>query len=216
MVKNCMRTLNWVVALWFVSFSASISASEWDEAKQVVEESTQAMIVLLEEGRAVAELESKALGEVVELDAAALQKGMEEVLGDVIDFDSIAKGVMAKFFRQASVKQKESFRIAFKESLLATYSSAVVAFRINDFDIQPNPNEKAKPGRQKVWVKIYANGAAYDLIYTMRKRTNGWMVTNVTLDGINLGLAFRQQFSSAMAKNKGKMDDVIAFWNERS
>jgi len=42
------------------------------------------------------------------------------------------------------------------------------------------------------------------------------MVTNVTLDGINLGLAFRQQFASAMAKNKGNMDDVIAFWNDPS
>jgi ABC-type transporter MlaC component len=39
-------------------------------------------------------------------------------------------------------------------------------------------------------------------------------VTNVTLDGINLGLAFRKQFSSGMMQNKGRMDDVIASWND--
>lgn len=60
-------------------------------------------------------------------------------------------------------------------------------------------------------MKIYANGAAYDLHYAMKKRKQGWMVTNVTLDGINLGLAFRQQFASEMAQNKGSIDDVIAF-----
>jgi phospholipid transport system substrate-binding protein len=47
----------------------------------------------------------------------------------------------------------------------------------------------------------------------MKKRQQGWRVTNVTIDGINLGLAFRQQFASAMAQNEGRMDDVIASWN---
>jgi phospholipid transport system substrate-binding protein len=138
---------------------------------------------------------------------------MEVVLGPVIDFDSISKGVMAKFYRQASAKQIEDFSVAFTHSLLNTYSRALVALRINDFEIQPNPSNSSKPGRQKVWVKVYANGAAYDINYAMKKREQGWMVTNVTLDGINLGLAFRQQFASAMAQNKGNMDDVIAFWN---
>ena len=141
---------------------------------------------------------------------------MEVVLGPVIDFDSIAKGVMAKFYRQASAKQIEDFSVAFKHSLLSTYSRALVALRINNFKIQPNPSSSSKPGRQKVWVKVYANGAAYDINYAMKKRQQGWMVTNVTLDGINLGLAFRQQFAGAMAQNKGNMDDVIAFWNDPS
>ncbi len=92
----------------------------------------------------------------------------------------------------------------------------MVSFKINDFEIQSNSNKSSKAGRQKLWVKVYANGASYDINYAMKKRQQGWMVTNVTLDGINLGMAFRQQFASAMAKNKGNMDDVIAFWNDPS
>ena len=173
------------------------------------------MIGLLEEGRLEAIRNSEIEGEDVAFNEPELLIGMEVVLGPVIDFDSIAKGVMAKFYRQASAKQIEDFSVAFKHSLLNTYSRAVVALRINDFEIQPNPSS-SKPGRQKVWVKVYANGAAYDINYAMKKRDQGWMVTNVTLDGINLGLAFRQQFASAMAQNKGNMDDVIAFWNDPS
>ena len=134
----------------------------------------------------------------------------------VIDFESLAKGVMAKFYRRASPQQIEEFQAVFKRSLLNTYSGAVMSLKINNFEIQPNPTLNKKPGRQKVWVKVLANGAAYDINYAMKKRQQGWRVTNVTIDGINLGLAFRKQFSSAMAQRKGNMDDVIAFWNDPS
>jgi phospholipid transport system substrate-binding protein len=124
--------------------------------------------------------------------------------------------LMAKFYRRASAQQIKDFSLAFKRSLMNTYSRAVVALKINNFEIQSNANNNSKPGRQKVWVKVFANGAAYDINYAMKKRQQGWKVTNVSLNGINLGLAFRQQFSNAMAQNKGNMDDVIAFWNDPS
>ncbi|MCO4836672.1 MAG: ABC transporter substrate-binding protein [Oceanospirillaceae bacterium] len=201
---------------WMALSAVTVQASEWDDASNVIEQSTQAMVALLESGRLEAARSTEAEGETVKFDESQLFLGMEQVLADVIDFDSIAKGVMAKYYRQASEQQIEQFSIAFQQSLLNTYAGAVLAFRINDFEIQTNPSSKAKPGRQKVWVKIYANGAAYDVHYAMKKRNQGWKVTNVTLDGINLGLAFRQQFASEMAKNKGNIDDVIAFWNDPS
>jgi phospholipid transport system substrate-binding protein len=205
-----------VMSVLLLLCALTVKADEWKEASQVVDESTQAMISLLEEGRLEATRNSELAGEAVPLNESELLLGMEVILGPVIDFDSIAKGVMAQFYRQASDQQIETFRLVFRQSLLNTYSRAVVAFKINHFEIQANPNNSNRPARQKVWVKVYANGAAYDINYAMKKRQQGWRVTNVTLDGINLGLAFRQQFASAMAQNKGNMDDVIAFWNNPS
>ncbi|MDC9719942.1 MAG: ABC transporter substrate-binding protein [Gammaproteobacteria bacterium] len=207
---NGFKRLLLGMLLAFCSFVAN--ADEWDKASGVVEQSTQAMIDLLKQSRLEAERKSEIAGQPVALDELEILKGMEVILQPVVDFDSIAKGVMAKFYRRASEQQIEKFRIAFKRSLLNTYSRAVVAFKINKFQIQPNASRSIKPDRQKVWVKVYANGAAYDINYAMKKREQGWKVTNVTLDGINLGLAFRQQFANAMAQNKGNMDDVIAFW----
>jgi phospholipid transport system substrate-binding protein len=216
MIDLYKHTIKVVFMAWFALCVVTVQAAEWDDASKVIERSTRAMVVLLENGRLEAALSTEAEGEAVKFDEAQLFLGMEGVLAGVIDFNSIAKGVMAKYYRQASQQQIEEFSIAFKQSLLNTYAGAVLAFRINDFEIQANPSSKAKPGRQNVWVKIYANGAAYDLHYAMKKRKQGWMVTNVTLDGINLGLAFRQQFASEMAQNKGSIDDVIAFWNDPS
>ena len=191
-------------------------ADEWQEASQVVEKSTQAMLSLLEQGRLDALRDSKTAGETVPLDVPKMLLGMEVILDTVIDFESLAKGVMAKFYRRASPQQIDEFQVVFKRSLLSSYSGAVMSLKINNFEIQLNPTPSKKPGQQKVWVKVLANRAAYDINYAMKKRQQGWRVTNVTIDGINLGLAFRKQFSSAMAQRKGNMDDVIAFWNDPS
>ena len=212
--QNLSKIIGISILLLLCSFI--VKADEWKDASLVVGKSTQAMVDLLEEGRLEAIRSSEAEGEVVAFDEPQLLLGMEVILTPVVDFNTIAKGVMAKFYRKASPKQVKDFRVVLKQSLLNTYSRAVLAFKINDFEIQSNSNSNSKAGRQKIWVKVYANGAAYDINYAMKKRQQGWMVTNVTLDGINLGLAFRQQFASAMAKNKGNMDDVIAFWNDPS
>tara|TARA_B110000503_G_scaffold28210_1_gene45222 strand:- start:7231 stop:7881 length:651 start_codon:yes stop_codon:yes gene_type:complete len=190
-----------------------VKADEWKEAGQVVEKSTQAMLVLLEKSRLEAAQKSEVEGQTVPLDEPKLLLGIDLILDPVIDFESIAKGVMAKFYRRASPQQIDDFRLAFKRSLLNTYARAFVSLNINRFEIQANPSSSNEPGQQKIWVKVYANGAAYDLNYAMKKRQQGWRVTNVTIDGINLGLAFRQQFANAMAQNQGSMDDVIASWN---
>jgi phospholipid transport system substrate-binding protein len=216
MISVNYRSTKVVMSVVLLLCALTVKADEWKEASQAVEKSTQAMIGLLEEGRQEAARKSEIAGETVPLNELELLLGMEVILGPVVDFRSIAKGVMARFYRQASTQQVEDFHLAFKYSLLNTYSRAVVAFKINNFEIQSNPYNSPKPGRQKVWVKVYSSGAAYDINYAMKKGQQGWKVTNVTLDGINLGLAFRQQFANAMVQNKGNMDDVIALWNDPS
>ncbi|MBT7674663.1 MAG: ABC transporter substrate-binding protein [Oceanospirillaceae bacterium] len=211
-IKSTRFTLTVVLLLC----ALMAKADEWQEASQVVGKSTQAMLSLLEQGRLDALRDSETAGETVPLDVPKMLLGMEVIMDTVIDFESLAKGVMAKFYRRASPLQIDEFQAVFKRSLLNTYSGAVMSLEIDNFEIQPNPTLIKKPGRQKVWVKVLANGAAYDINYAMKKRQQGWRVTNVTIDGINLGLAFRKQFSSAMAQRKGNMDDVIAFWNDPS
>ena len=211
-IKSTRFTLTVVLLLC----ALMAKADEWQEASQVVGKSTQAMLSLLEQGRLDALRDSETAGETVPLDVPKMLLGMEVIMDTVIDFESLAKGVMAKFYRRASPLQIDEFQAVFKRSLLNTYSGAVMSLEIDNFEIQPNPSLSKKPGQQKVWVKVLTNGAAYDINYAMKKRQQGWRVTNVTIDGINLGLAFRKQFSSAMAQRKGNMDDVIAFWNDPS
>lgn len=210
--KQLLVTVVWLMSALLYPLQAHANDPQWLAASEVVSDSTQAMIELLQREREDAARKSEITGMPVALDERALLAQMAIILDPVVDFESIAKGVMAKFYRRASAEQIEAFNKTFRTSLLNTYSRAVVAFKINNYEVQPNVSSSTKPGRQKVWVKVYANGAAYSINYAVKLRPQGWKVTNVTLDGINLGLAFRQQFAAAMAQNKGNMDDVIAFW----
>jgi ABC-type transporter MlaC component len=210
--KRFLVTVTLVMSGLAYALQAHANDSEWLAASEVVSDSTHAMIELLKHEREEAIRKSEITGTPVGLDEQALLAQMAIILDPVVDFESIAKGVMAKFYRRASAEQIEAFNASFRTSLLNTYSRAVVAFKINNYEVHPNVSSSTKPGRQKVWVKVYANGAAYNITYAVKLRPQGWKVTNVTLDGINLGLAFRQQFAAAMAQNKGNMDDVIAFW----
>ena len=78
---------------------------EWLAASEVVSDSTQAMIELLQYEREEATRKSEITGASVGLDEQALLAQMAIILDPVVDFESIAKGVMAKFYRRASAVQ---------------------------------------------------------------------------------------------------------------
>ena len=55
------------------------------------------------------------------------------------------------------------------------------------------------------------DGKTYRIEYSMHKKGSQWLVYNVTLDGINVGLNFRNQFAEAMNREQD-MDKVINTW----
>lgn len=118
------------VSILLLLCSFIVKADEWKDASLVVGKSTQAMVGLLEEGRLEAIRSSEADGEVVAFDEPQLLLGMDVILTPVIDFNTIAKGVMAKFYRKASPKQVKDFRVAFKQSLLNTYSRQCLLLKL--------------------------------------------------------------------------------------
>jgi len=125
-IKSTRFTLTVVLLLC----ALMAKADEWQEASQVVGKSTQAMLSLLEQGRLDALRDSETAGETVPLDVPKMLLGMEVIMDTVIDFESLAKGVMAKFYRRASPQQIDEFQAVFKRSLLNTYSGAVMSLEI--------------------------------------------------------------------------------------
>ena len=49
----------------------------------------------------------------------------------------------------------------------------------------------------------------------MRANTSGaWKVRNIIVDGINLGLTYRNQFDGAMSRHGNDIEKVIGNWSE--
>src|SRR5690606_41910804 len=56
------------------------------------------------------------------------------------------------------------------------------------------------------------SGNVYPVTYTMANIDGQWKVRNVIVEGINIGLLFRDQFAQAMQNHRNDLDAVIDNW----
>ncbi|MBK8327196.1 MAG: ABC transporter substrate-binding protein [Moraxellaceae bacterium] len=128
-----------------------------------------------------------------------------------VDFDNFAKGVMGQFYRQASDKQRADFTVTFKQSLIRTYANGLGAYENQKFVVKPY-SAGEDPKKAQVDMDIQTNsGSMIPVTYQMVLDTQGqWKVRNLILNGINLGLTFRNQFASTVEANNGNLTKAIA------
>lgn len=134
-------------------------------------------------------------------------------LGPFIDFDGFAKGVMARYYRRASPKQRAEFADKFQNELIHTYSNALVKFNNQKVEVLPM-DEPPQDGRATVELKVYgSDGTIYPVKYSLSMVDGSWKLRNVVINGINIGLQFRGQFQNYMEQYHGNIDKVIANWD---
>lgn len=61
---------------------------------------------------------------------------------------------------------------------------------------------------------ISASGNKYPVVYAMYLNPKrGWLLENVIVNGVNVGLAFRDKFEQQYAQYKGDFDSILANWS---
>ena len=77
--------------------------------------------------------------------------------------------------------------------------------------------EKGKHRRAKVNMDIQTSeGKEYPIEYALYENDDGrWLLENLILNGVNIGLTFRNQFSEALRKNGGSLDKAINSWSSK-
>jgi phospholipid transport system substrate-binding protein len=140
---------------------------------------------------------------------------VESALVPYIDFDRFSRGVMAKYYRRATPAQREKFKDVFKDDLIRTYATALVEFDNERIRVLPPGNTKPKKAdKTTVKMEVHSkNGTIYPVDYTTMLSNGQWKLINVRVNGINLGLQFRQKFGHAMGSKKGDIGQVIDSWN---
>ncbi len=148
-------------------------------------------------------------------DTDAFVRGLNEVLDPVVDFQGIARSVMTvRYSRQATDEQMERFINTFKRSMVEFYGNALLDFDSGQIKVLPSTGRgQQSADRTSVNMEIRAsNGNVYPVTYTMVNLDGQWKVRNVIVEGINIGLLFRDQFAQAMQANRNDLDAVIDGW----
>lgn len=138
---------------------------------------------------------------------------VEENITPYVDVNGIARGVMGQYYRQANDQQRAQFAKVFKDSLVRTYANGLASYNNQKITFKPF---KAGTDPKKAQVDLEVTGSSgtiYPVTFQMAQDGSGqWKARNLILNGINLGLTFRNQFASAVESNKGSLDQAIANW----
>ena len=187
-----------------ITVSAPVMAN-WQEAAGEVEQSIEEMLNKV----------SPYKGEI-DADLEPLYGELAEVTQDTVDYPYIAKIVMGKYYRRASAQDKLDFEKVFRRTLIKTYAKTLVSFNIKAYELVQPRGVSPKPDKQKVTVKVLsADNKAYSIVNYMVKTDGQWKLVNIVLDGFNLRVTFKNQFSNMAQNSKGNVSAAIAEWSEK-
>ncbi len=185
---------------WMAIFMlASSSAMAADSPKDVIQKAADSLIARLVKERPAFKKDPQILYNIV-----------EENIQPYVDFDGFAKGVMGQYYRQATDKQRAEFTATFRKSLIRTYANGLAAYDNQKFTVKPYvPGDDPKKAQVDMDIQTASNGVV-PVTYQLALGNDGqWRVRNLIVNGMNLGLTFRNQFASTVEANRGNLDQAI-------
>jgi phospholipid transport system substrate-binding protein len=117
------------------------------------------------------------------------------------DFNRMTQLVIGKHWARATAKQKQALVTEFRNLLVRTYASALVAFNNQTVDFKPLI---MKPDDTDVTVRTEVRqpgGQPIPIEYSMYKTAFGWKVYDVAIDNVSLVNNYRASFSNTIRQN---------------
>ena len=152
--------------------------------------------------------------ELFEKDRSLYEDKIKEIFEPMIDFRRVAASVMGKkYYLMATEDQRAEFVLIFKDSLLNTYAETLAQW--GDSSISTVfPSEKENSLRMNVEVKQILNTGTsqYPVSYKLRKNKDGWKIVNIIMNGVNLGLTFRNQFQALAVLHDENIEITLRNW----
>lgn len=126
-----------------------------------------------------------------------------------VDFDGFARGVMGQYYQRATPAQRQAFQASFRGNLLRTYANGLGAYDNQSYSIRRGLPSR-DPSKAVVSMDFKTDtGTTIPVTYQLVQAGNGWKVRNVQLNGIDIGLTFRNQFASTVQSSGGNLDTAI-------
>ena len=199
-----------VILLMFVflqMFGFSFQAYADEKAEELVRQTVEVSVVDL-----LAKFKQER--EFYETEPDRFFNNMDIALSKIVDFRRIAARVMGKYARKASKAQRDTFVDVFKKSLYATYTKTLIESGVFEIKVtKANINSRSDKRANVNLDVISDNGTVFPVLYSMHKnKQSQWLVENVVVFGVNIGLAFRDRFETQMRKNKNDINAVIESW----
>jgi|TARA_B110000438_G_C15818310_1_gene653045 phospholipid transport system substrate-binding protein len=146
-------------------------------------------------------------------DPKQFKSKINTIFEPMVDFRRVGASVMGKKYYIAATKdQRVRFISVFKTSLLDTYSSTLAQW--GDQTIKTDFSEKVIFKKtEDVNQSLITSNNIYPITYKVRNDGKGnWLIINIIVNGVNLGLTFRNQFQALALEHNENIDEIINHW----
>tara|TARA_B100000886_G_scaffold37928_1_gene23543 strand:+ start:759 stop:1400 length:642 start_codon:yes stop_codon:yes gene_type:complete len=154
-----------------------------------------------------------------ESDRETYENKIKEIFEPMIDFRRVSASVMGKkYYLLATKEQRVEFIEIFRDSLLDTYAETLAQWGESTISTEfPEGNflsKKFESFENNVEVKQILNTGTseYPISYKLKKSGDGWKIVNIIINGVNLGLTFRNQFQALAISHSEDIELTLKNW----
>ena len=134
-------------------------------------------------------------------DRDALYALIDQILLPRFDRRYAAQLVLGKHWRNASDEERSEFIDAFYGSLIRNYGDGIINFDQDSLEVLPfRGDDTKKRATVKTFVRL-DDGTKVPVNYGVVKRESGWMMFDVTIEGISYVRNFRTELNAEIQAN---------------
>ena len=190
---------------FFFFFILSVSSFSWSEEDPYffIDSNAQKMVQVLTENV-----------DLFESDRELYENKIKEIFEPMIDFRRVAASVMGKkYYLMASKDERAKFVNIFKDSLLDTYAETLAQWGDSLISTEfPKSNLNKEITSVEVRQTLDTGSSKYPISYKLRKSNEGWKIVNIIINGVNLGLTFRNQFQALAVSHEEDIETTLKNW----
>ena len=197
-MNHTLKSLAFVLAL----FCSHSDVNAESNPHQFIDSQAQEMVSIIRNNQAL-----------YASDPELFKDKINAVFEPMVDFRRVGASVMGKkYYLAASKSQRLQFIQSFKASLLDTYSSTLAQWGDQKI-VTIFPEVSELKTTEDVQQNLITSSNIYPITYKVRKDNSGnWLIINIIVNGVNLGLTFRNQFQALAKEHNENIDEIIKHW----
>lgn len=145
--------------------------------------------------------------EALRADRVALHALIDKILLPRFDRRYAAQLVLGRHWRTASAEQRDRFIDAFYQSLLRRYADGVLEFDQDKVEVLPYRGDDSKERTTVKTIVSLEDGTKVPVNYGLVHRDIGWLIFDVTIEGISYVRNFRTELNAEIQASS--LDAVI-------
>lgn len=197
-----LKNIHAITITLFLSLVSPLLAAQEHPSQTMVTDAITAMLAVFKEE-----------GDKLESDPAFLQSKLNEHILPILDFETMTRLAVGKFWRRADETQQETMVNEFQTLLINTYSDALTQYSGEAIEFEPYRAERREDRAVVRSVFNTTTGDAVPVIYKLRDK-GGWSVYDIEVNEISLVTSYRSGFSSEI--EKGGIEGLINTLKKRN